>query len=123
MSTHFLSFPNGKVTLNVLIENETEGHYTATVLGLPDCKAEGATRQQALTRLRDSAIARLAQAEIVPMAIETTDSIHPWLRLASKFKDNPLFDEVLAYMEAYRRELDAEMEVYERKLDAEDEAK
>lgn len=82
---HFLSFPNRKVTLNVVIENETEGYYTAIVLGLPDCKAEGATRQQALTRLRDCVIARLAQAEIVPMEIETTDSTHPWLKLAGKY--------------------------------------
>lgn len=122
MSTHFLSFPNGKVTLNVLIENETEGHYTATVLGLPDCKAEGATRQQALTCLRDSVIARLAEAEIVPMEIEMTDSTHPWLRLAGKYKDDPQFDEVLGYIEAYRRELDAETAAYYRELDSENEA-
>lgn len=124
MNTHFLSFPNRKVTLNVLIENETEGNYTATVLGLPECKAQGATQQQALTHLHDYVMARLAQAEIVPMEIETTGSTHPWLKLAGKFKDNPLFDEVLADMEAYRRELDTEMEAYYRKLDAEeDEAK
>lgn len=119
---HFLSFPNHKVTLNVLIENETEGHYTATVLGLPDCKAEGGTRQQALTRLRDSVIARLSKAEIVPMEIETTDSTHPWLRLAGKYKDDPQFDQVLAYIEAYRRELDAETEAYDRELDGENQA-
>ena len=60
------------------------------VLGLPDCKAEGATRQQALTRLRDSVIARLAQAEIVPIEIETNDSTHPWLKFAGMFKNDPL---------------------------------
>ena len=93
------------------------------MLSLPDCKAEGATRQQALTRLRDSVIARLAQAEIVPMEIETTNSTHPWLKFAGKYKDDPQFDEVLSYIEAYRREFDAEMEAYDRELDGENQAK
>jgi hypothetical protein len=38
-------------------------------------------------------------------------------------KNNPLFNEVLGYMEAYRRELDKETEAYYRELDAEAQAK
>ena len=66
--------------------------------------------------------ARLSKAEIVPMEIGTTDSTHPWLRLAGKYKDDPQFDQVLANIEAYRRELDAETEAYERELDGENQA-
>ena len=110
------------MTLNVLIKNETEGHYTATVLGLPDCKAEGAIQQQALTRLRDSVTARLTQAEVVSMEIEVTESTHPWLKFAGMFNNDPLFDEVLADIAAYRRELDAEMAAYDHELDPENEA-
>lgn len=121
MSTYFLSFPNHKVTLNVLIENITERYYTATVLGLPDCRAEGETRQQALARLRDCVTARLVKAEVVPMEIERSDSPHPWLKFAGMFKDDPQFDEVLADIQVYRRELDAEIGAYDR-VDMEDEA-
>jgi hypothetical protein len=53
--------------------------------------------------------------EIVPSNRE-----HPWMKFAGMYEDNPLFDEVLADIEAYRRELDEEMEAYYRQLDAED---
>jgi hypothetical protein len=32
---------------------------------------------------------------------------HPWLKIAGKYKDDPQFDEMLAYIEAERRDLDA----------------
>ncbi len=123
MSTYLFSFLNHKVTLNVLIESEAEVHYSATVLGLPDCKAEGETREQALTRLYDCVSTRLAQAEIFSMEIKPNDSPNPWLKLAGKYKDDPQFDEVLEYIAAYRRELDAEMEADDKELDGEHEAK
>ncbi|MBD2775852.1 hypothetical protein [Iningainema tapete] len=33
---------------------------------------------------------------------------NPWIRLAGKYQDDPDYDEVLAYIQEYRRELDAE---------------
>lgn len=46
-----------------------------------------------------------------------------WFELAGKYKDDPLFDDMLVYIEEYRREQDAEMEEYYRQLDEEDAAK
>jgi hypothetical protein len=54
-------------------------------------------------------------------AEKAPDSKHPWMKFAGIFKDDPTFDEVQAYIEQYRRELDAEIEEYYRKLDAEEE--
>ena len=51
MTTQILLKPSAKLadfSLTVLIE-ETEGKYQAIVLGLPDCKAEGNTREEAIT--------------------------------------------------------------------------
>ena len=45
------------------------------------------------------------------------------MKFAGKYKDDPQFDDMLADIEAYRRELDAEMEEYYRQLDAEEEIK
>ncbi|HAJ59097.1 MAG TPA: hypothetical protein DCP31_07425 [Cyanobacteria bacterium UBA8543] len=44
---------------------------------------------------------------------------NPLLMIPATLKNNPLFDEVLGYMEAYRRELDKETEADYRELDAE----
>lgn len=126
MDTFSLTFGHQLLTnlsLNVLIENEREGGITATVLGLPDCKVKGANRQEALESLRQLLVARLEGAEIVPLEIKSPKPEHPWMKFAGKYKDDPHFDEMLEYIEAYRRELDAETEAYYRQLDTEDEAK
>jgi hypothetical protein len=44
------------------------------------------------------------------------------VRLAGKYENDPQYDEVLAYIEEYRRELDAETEEYYRKLEEEEKA-
>jgi len=99
------------MTYYVLVENGRQGHYTATVLGWPDCTAQGTTRQEALARVRQTLAARLTQAEIIPLEIEQSPPKHPWLKFAGMFRDDPLFDEVLAEIENYRRELDADTAV------------
>jgi predicted RNase H-like HicB family nuclease len=113
-----------KLTEYVLIEKEKNGGgYTATVLGWLDCKAEGNTREEALTNLHQLLTARLEQTEIVTLEIEPTKPAHPWMKFAGKYKDDPQFDEMLAYIEEYRRELDAETEAYYSQLEADEEAK
>jgi predicted RNase H-like HicB family nuclease len=113
----------GAKTYHVLIKKEPEGGVSATLLGWAECKAVGATRQEAVLRLHDLVSALLAEAEIVPVKIRSTQSDNPWIRLAGKYKDDPLFDEFLADIEAYRREVDAESEAYYRELEAQGEEK
>ena len=99
------------MTYFALVENGQQGTYTATVLGLPDCQGQGASREEALARVRHALITRLAHAELVPLEIESPLPEHPWLKFAGMFKDDPLFGEVMADIEAYRRELDADADV------------
>lgn len=98
------------MTYQVIVENIPQGNYTASVLGWPDCSVQGATRQEALTRIRDVFTTRLAQVEILPLEIEPPKKDNPWLKFAGMFEDNPLFDEVLQEIDAYRRVLDADEE-------------
>ncbi|MGH8001011.1 MAG: type II toxin-antitoxin system HicB family antitoxin [Brasilonema sp.] len=109
-----------KLNYSVLVE-EKEGGYQATVWGLPDCQVLAATRQEALKNLHELVNARLQNVEIVTQEIEQPKSEHPWMKFAGKYKDDPQFDDMLADIEAYRRERDAEMEEYYRQLDAEEE--
>ncbi|KAB8331584.1 type II toxin-antitoxin system HicB family antitoxin [Scytonema tolypothrichoides VB-61278] len=111
-----------KLNYSVLVE-EKEGGYQATVWGLPDCQVLAATREEALKNLHELMNARLQNVEIVTQEIEQPKSEHPWMKFAGIFKDDPQFDEVLAYIEEYRRELDAQMEEYYRQLDAEEDVK
>lgn len=45
------------------------------------------------------------------MKIEPEED-NPWMKLASKYKDDAQFEAMLEYIEADRRELDAETELY-----------
>lgn len=63
----------------------------------------------------------LSAEELEQMKRDNPDN--PWIQMAGIFKDDPQFDEMLAYIEEDRRQLDAEMEAYYRQLDEEDEAK
>ena len=112
-----------KVTYNVLIEQAESGNYLATILGWSECNAEGSTKEEALTKLNHVVSARLQNAEIVSLEIDNPKTEHPWRKFAGMFKDDPQFDEMLEYIEQYRRELDAEADAYYSQIDVQEEAK
>ncbi len=93
------------MTYDVLVEKEQERTYTATLLGGPRLSASAATREEALGRLRQRLERRLAKAEVVTIEVDVPHQPNPWVRLAGVYKNNPLFEEFLAEMEADRGEL------------------
>lgn len=92
----------------ILVENGDKEVYTATVVGLPDCRAQASTPREALVKAQEALEARLARAEVVWVEISTPPVDHPWLKHAGALKDNPLFEEVQEHIAVYRRELDAD---------------
>jgi hypothetical protein len=96
---------------DVLIKPEPEGKVSATVLGLPEYRAEGSDRPSALAALQQLLTETLSQAEIVSIDVAVRQPENPWLKMAGRFKEDPHFDEMLADIEAYRRERDAEIEL------------
>lgn len=105
-------------TAHIIIKNESDRTVSAALLGWPECKAFGETRSQALQNLHDLVNAQLAEAEIVSVKLTNSRSNNPWVRLAGKYENDPHYDEVLAHIEEYRRELDAETEAYYSQIDA-----
>jgi len=99
------------MTYDILIQPQPGGTYRATVLGWPDLSAVGDSEQTVIKRVRETLRERLAQSKIVRIEVDetvtkTTASEHPWLPFLGMWKDDPTFDDLLARMEAYRRELD-----------------
>lgn len=41
---------------------------------------------------------------------ESTTEDNPWIKLAGKYENDPMYDEVLSYIEDYRHQLDAEID-------------
>lgn len=93
----------------VFVQNESGNRYVAAVVGVPDCVAEGSTKEQAIAKARAALTERLTQGEIVTIEVDSPPTpANPLLKHAGRFKDDPTFDAVLAEIEKYRRELDAE---------------
>ncbi len=91
----------------VAVENNGEG-YTATVMAWPSCVATGRTRTEALVQLQDDVRRRLEAVEFVSLEVDGPQPEHPMLRFAGVFKDDPLFDQVMEEIAAYRREVEAD---------------
>ncbi|MCU0552405.1 MAG: hypothetical protein MUC48_23995 [Leptolyngbya sp. Prado105] len=91
-------------TLSILLEHEANG-FRASVLGLSDCQALGATREEAIANVQVALNDRLQSAEIITIPHPTS----PLSTLTGIFKDDPQWDEFQAAMAAYRQELDAEL--------------
>jgi predicted RNase H-like HicB family nuclease len=111
-----------KSTYDVLIENQPDGTYKATLLSLPNCHTSGNTEQEAIENLSHILKNRLATSKIVTLEIDNQQAENPWLKLAGKYKDDPQFEEMLEGIEEYRRELDAEMEKFYQQLDTQGDA-
>ncbi len=108
------------MTYYVSVQNGEANRYTATVVGRPDCVAEGVTEQEAVSRVKQVLEHRLLDEKIVPIEVEVDSPLSgelsksvnsSWLQFAGMYHNNPLFDEVLSEIEQYRGELDAEMGV------------
>ncbi|MBR8837340.1 MAG: type II toxin-antitoxin system HicB family antitoxin [Stigonema ocellatum SAG 48.90 = DSM 106950] len=111
------------LSYNVLIEHEPDGRFNAVVLGLSDCKSSGKTENEALENLQQLLQKRLQNSKIVTLEINSPETDNPWMKVAGMYKDNSLFDEVLADIQAERGKLDAEIEEFYRQIDTEDEVK
>jgi len=96
------------LTYDVLIENQQDSGVSATVLGLPDIKSFGATKEEALDKLIQ--LLQERKPEIVTLEIELPQTEHPWMKFAGMHKDNPLFAEVLENIEAERSKMGLENE-------------
>ncbi len=67
--------------------------------------ADGATREEALEKLRAQLQQRLQSgAEIVSLRVQ--DRANPWVQFAGMFKDDPYFAEVIDIMAEERRRVD-----------------
>ncbi|MGF1672379.1 MAG: type II toxin-antitoxin system HicB family antitoxin [Rivularia sp. (in: cyanobacteria)] len=116
MITKFIKNENqdlSKVNYSILIE-ETEGGYTATVWGLPECQSEASTKEEAIKNLYEIVNTRLQNVEIVMAEIEAPHQRNPWIEFAGMYEDNPLFDEVISNIAAYRREIDNQIDLEEQ---------
>ena len=93
----------------ILVKPENQNGFVASVIGLPECRAEGKTKEEAIEKAKQALNAQLAESEIIMVEVEAPAAKqHPLLKHFGRFKDDDTFDDFLAHIEAYRRQLDEE---------------
>lgn len=95
------------MTFQIFLQQQPEKGYLASVIGIPGCMAEAETREDAVAKVTEALNRLISQGEVIAIDIQT-EANNPWLKLSGKYKDDPTWDDFLASMEEYRRELDAE---------------
>jgi hypothetical protein len=92
--------------VNVLLQNNIPEGYIATVLGWPDLMIKGKTEEETLNNVRHAVTTRLQQSKVVALDIPLDESNDPWMKFAGMWENDPTFDDFMAEIAAYRRELD-----------------
>ena len=87
----------------VLVERVPDGLFSATVIGVPGCVAEGATKEEALEHASVRLKERLAKGELF-----TIEVANPWLEIHGNLRDDPTFDDFVSETDSYRRERNSE---------------
>ncbi len=93
----------------VLVKNGNQTGFIASVIGLPDCRAEGRTEEEAIARVKAALANLLSQSKVVTIEIETGRPVESHLlKPAGRFKDRLTDDELLAEIAKHRREIRSE---------------
>ncbi|MBS1791774.1 MAG: type II toxin-antitoxin system HicB family antitoxin [Acidobacteria bacterium] len=95
----------------VFVQTVANNGFIAAVIGMPDCLAEGHTKEEAIANAKTALQSRLAQGEVVTIEVEEpirNASGNPWLDSFGAFKDDPTYDDFLEKIAEHRRQLDEE---------------
>jgi len=89
------------LSLHVLVERTSSGHFIASVPELPDCTALAETRLDAIAAVQQKVKARLANIEVLTLEI----SNNPWTDFIGMFEGDREFAELAQELRA-EHELD-----------------
>jgi len=93
--------------ISVLVEPVAGNGFRAKGAEPFGLSAEGATREEAIAKVRQLCQARLnGGAQVV--TVDLGASPHPWSQFAGMFKDDPDFQDVVEIMAENRRKMDAD---------------
>ncbi len=108
----------------IFVQNSAESHFTASVLGMPTCVAEGHTEAEAVAKAEGLLVEQLAKGKIVTVDKPSGSKVNGNLTSEPArrkgdfsslpghgiFKDDPNFDDFLESMAEWRAQYNTEAE-------------
>ena len=86
------------MSYQVLVEKVPDGIFSATVIGLSDCVAEGLPKEEALENANMKLKERLARSELITIEGAPSQEINPWLEIHGSLRDDPTFEDFVSEM-------------------------
>jgi hypothetical protein len=117
MNLHVTAQSSPDITLHILLEQQANGHFWATVPTLPNCSVERATKEEAIEAIQQLLLERLSTVEVLPVSVSASATIPStsalsWKPFLGVFKDDPYFAEIADELWANRQvENDEEIEI------------
>jgi hypothetical protein len=112
-----MSSPNADLKMTLMLEPLASGGVAASVLEVPTCRVESATREEAIAQIRLQLVTLLNTAELLPLKISRSEiersvsqTESPWVKFAGMFENDPDFAIIAAAIRA-EREVDDDTEV------------
>jgi hypothetical protein len=114
---------NSPIPLQALIESIEAPSLEDQALLFEQLYRRRLEKQRQEKAKKTAEITEAPLANHTPAASKFGQPQNPLLMVPATLKNNPLFDEVLGHIEAYRHELNKETEAYSHELDADAQAK
>jgi predicted RNase H-like HicB family nuclease len=94
------------MTYDVILRKKDD-RYIARVRDWPELIVEEDTREAAIIQMKTELVEYLNQPpEIVQIDLEPEASVNPWLKFAGMWANDSTWDDFLAEVDTYRREID-----------------
>ncbi len=99
------------MTYQILVQSKQNNLFAASVLGIPDCVAQGKTEEEALLNAKERLRLQLAEGKVYTVEIENGQpkfEENPWLKVIGSGENDPHWEQFQEHITTYRHELDAE---------------
>lgn len=94
----------------VFVQSQADTTFTASVIGIPNCVAEGTTKEEAIAKAKLILKQQLATGEVITINLDTQAveaESNPWIKHMGIFATDPTFDDFLEKVQTYRLQADA----------------
>lgn len=102
----------GKLTMQyqVFVQSQSERHFVASVVGMPNLIVEGRTEEEAIANAKTALAEQLATGKFVTIEVNPNDQSNipvSQMRYAGIFADDPTFDDFMEKLAVIRKESNA----------------
>ncbi|BAY98768.1 hypothetical protein NIES37_27200 [Tolypothrix tenuis PCC 7101] len=91
----------------VFVQNQSEQHFVASVVEMPNLTVEGKTEEEAISNVKSALQAQLAKGKFVTIEVnqeEQGNEAIPQMKYAGIFANDPTFDDFMEKLAFIRKE-------------------